>query len=106
MTNIKEVAVTPPISGWKGSERTAALVKSQIKERWGSKEAESYDPFLNALTYAKWQSIGFQVKKNEKALRSMTLIEKKDGKGNIVRKYPKTVFLFYHLQVEKISPKS
>lgn len=42
------------------------------------------------------------MKKGEKALKSITLIEKKNEKGEVVQKYPKTVNLFYVRQVEKM----
>jgi len=44
------------------------------------------------------------VKKGEKAIRSMTVIEVNDpeaAKGEAKRTYPKTVYLFYIKQVEK-----
>ncbi len=90
------------LSNWKGSANTAESVKKQIVARWGEAEADSYDPKSNCLTFSQWQSYGYMVKKGEKALKSITIIEKKNEKGEVVEKYPKTVNLFYVLQVEKV----
>lgn len=90
------------LSNWKGSMNTAESVKKQIIARWGEEEANSYDPKSNCLTFNQWYAHGYRVKKGEKALKSITIIEKKDKKGEVVAKYPKTVNLFYVLQVEKV----
>jgi hypothetical protein len=91
---------------WRGSEKTAASVKEEIAKRWGTEEAEKYDPRKNCFTYRTWQALGYQVKKGEKAIRSQTLVEvtepdTKDAKQAVTAKYPKTVFLFYYKQVEE-----
>jgi hypothetical protein len=89
---------------WRGSEKTAAMVKDEIARRWGNEEAEKYDPRKNCFTYRTWQQKGYQVKKGEKAIRSQTLVEVTDPDAKdatkAVAKYPKTVFLFYYKQVE------
>lgn len=90
------------LSSWKGSNRTAESVKKQIVARWGETEANGYDPKSNCLTFNQWHAHGYRVKKGEKALKSITIIEKKNEKGEVVEKYPKTVNLFYVLQVEKV----
>jgi hypothetical protein len=89
------------LSNWKGSINTAETVKKQILARWGEEEANNYDPKSNCLTFNQWHAHGYQVKKGEKALKSMTIIEKKNEKGEVIEKYPKTVNLFYIRQVEK-----
>lgn len=91
------------LSNWKGSDRTAEYVRKQILNRWGQEAADQYDPKHNCLTFNQWLENGYRVKKSEKALKSITMIEKKDEKGQIVQTYPKTVNLFYVGQVEKIS---
>ncbi len=90
------------LSNWKGSDRTAESVKKQIVARWGEEEANQYDPKSNCLTFNQWHAYGYRVKKGEKALKSITIIEKKDEKGEVVAKYAKTVNLFYTKQVEKM----
>jgi len=82
------------ISTWTGSATTAELVKDQIVDRWGQDEANNYDPKSNCLTFSRWLENGYQVKKGEKAIKSFIVIEQKDEKGNVVRKYPKTINLF------------
>lgn len=91
-------------SNWKGSENTRQKVAEQIRQRFGEEAAAAYSPLTNYLTWNLWLKNGYRVKKGEKAMRSVTLVEQKDATGNVIRRYPKTVFLFYHLQVEPIRP--
>ena len=91
---------------WRGSIKTADHVRKEIAQRYGEEEARNYDPQVNCFTYRTWRKLGFYVKKGEKAIRSMTLVEEKDpnakeGEQTEVQKYPKTVYLFYIKQVEK-----
>jgi hypothetical protein len=97
--SVAEVLDEP--SPYTGSELTRALVLAQVAERWGEAEAKNYDPYSNAFTFAQWLKRGFRVQKGEKALRSVTYREVKDATGNIVKKFPKTVHLFYYKQVKK-----
>jgi antirestriction protein ArdC len=100
------------LAHWKGSERTAEIVREEIAQRWGEEEAKQYDPLKNCFTFQTWNKLGYRVKKGEKAIRSITYVEAKDkgdrnekdttdGEEQKVRKYPKTVYLFYRTQVEK-----
>src|ERR1700680_3901456 len=91
---------------WHGSEKTADQVREEIARRYGEEEAEEYDSQVNCFTLPTWDKLGFQVRKGEKVIRSMTLIEKanpnaKEGEQTEAIKYPKTVYLFYIKQVEK-----
>ena len=94
------------IAQWKGSEKTAELVREEIARRYGEEEAKSYDPQVNCFTLPTWNQLGFKVRKGEKAIRTMTLIEEvdenaKESKQSEKRVYPKAVYLFYIRQVEK-----
>ena len=94
------------ISTWKGSIWTAANVAAQIAERWGDAEAAKYDPRINCFTYNTWLAMGYQVKKGEKALKSVTFIptaktDKETGEEKITKR-PRNVNLFYILQVKPI----
>lgn len=91
-----------PMSSYKGSEKTYEMVKEQVRERWGDEEAERYSPYLLCRTFNQWLKIGFRVRKGEKALRSVTVVEKRDEKGVLIRSYPKKINLFMDTQVEKI----
>lgn len=93
----------PTVSNWTGSATTAELVRKQIFDRYGQDEANNYDPKSNCLTFNQWLKQGYKVKKGEKAIKSFIVIEQKDDKGAVVRKFPKTVNLFYVRQVEKIN---
>lgn len=90
------------LSNYHGSERTYNLVSDQIKERFGEKEQKKYNPYTNCLTFKQWQSLGYGVKKGEVSIKSITIVEKKDEQGNIVKTYPRTVHLFYRKQVQKL----
>ena len=99
MNSIHQVIHNPAVSAYTGSVATRANVLSQIEERFGKKAAKDYDPFTNCLTFAKWSSMGYRVKPGQKALKSITFVEVKDEKGEVKKKIPRTVYLFYHLQV-------
>ena len=91
---------------WRGSEKTADQVREEIARRYGEEEAENYDPQINCFTLPTWNKLGFKVRKGERAIRSMTLIEEKDpdakeDEQTEAIRYPKTVYLFYIKQVEK-----
>lgn len=101
MQSIKEV-LEAPISPYTGSQSTYDMVKAEIASRWGDEEADKYDPYTNCLTFRNWLARGSRVKRGEKSIRSVTFVEKEDEHGKVVAKYPKTVCLFYYLQVEKI----
>ena len=89
-------------SSYKGSLLTYALVAEEVKNRWGEKELENYSAEYNMRTYANWSSIGYRVKKGEKAIRAYTFLEQKDVAGNVIKRFKRTVCLFYYKQVEKI----
>ena len=85
---------------------TRQKVEDQIRERYGSEAAAEYDPLTNCFPFRLWLKKGFAVKRGEKAFQSITFIEKKDGQGNIIGKYPKRVFLFYKSQVVPLKDSS
>ncbi len=88
-------------SNWTGSENTSNLVRKEIAKRWGEDEAKRYNPFENCLTFKRWLENGYVVRKDEKAIRSFIVIEKKDKKtGAVVERRLKTIYLFYEKQVE------
>ena len=94
------------LAHWKGSVNTADQVRKEIARRYGEEEAKNYDPQVNCFTLPTWNKLGFKVRKGEKAIRSMTLIEEKDSNAKEDEqteaiRYPKTVYLFYIKQVEK-----
>ena len=88
-------------SNWTGSENTSDLVRKQIAERWGEDEAKRYNPFINCFTFNGWLKNGYVVRKDEKAIKSFIIVEKKDKKtGAVVERRPKTIYLFFDVQVE------
>lgn len=92
----------PAISNYTGSTTTYDMVAAEIEKRWGSDEIERYDAERNCLPFSKWLQLGYCVRKNERAIRSVTFIEKKDAEGKVVKKYRRIVCLFYYLQVKPL----
>ncbi len=99
LLDIKEILTE---TAYTGSEATKALLCEQIKERWGESELKNFDPYHNARTYKSWIQAGFKVRKNEKALKSITYLETKDDAGNVLKKIKRPCFLFYYRQVEPL----
>ena len=100
MKSIKDIMSGPAISGYTGSANTRDMVATEIERRWGKAEMKKYDPERNCLTFARWASLNFSVKRGEKCIRSTTFIEQADAEGNVIKTIPRPVFLFYYLQVE------
>ena len=100
MKSIKEIMAGPAISGFTGSTTNHAMVAAEIERRWSKAEVKRYDAERNCLTVSKWLSLGYAPRKGEKAIRSVTFVEQKDDKGKVIKKFPRSVFLFYVKQVE------
>lgn len=103
--SIAEILAGPKISNWSGSEKTRDMVAEQIKAIWGEAELKNYDPEKSALPFSKWLSLGFVPKKNSRALKSVTVIEKKDSSGNIIGRYARSCNLFYYRSVTPLIDK-
>jgi len=103
--SIAEILSGPKVSNYQGSEKTRDAVAAQIVAKYGQAELENYNPENSALPYSRWLSLGYRVKKGETALKSITMVEKKDLKGAVINKYPRTVNLFYYKSVEPIESK-
>lgn len=98
---ITQVQSSPCVrSNYRGSEVTRRRVQEQIRQRFGEEAANAYDPLRNCLTVRLWNLAGYRIKPGEQAIKSITLVEKKDRYGNVLRRYLKTVCLFYITQVE------
>ncbi len=102
MLSIKEILAGPKVSNYQGSEKTRDLVARQISEIYGESELKNYDPEKSALPFTTWLNLGFRPKKGSKALKSVTVIEKKDAKGKIIKRYTRKINLFYYRAVEPI----
>jgi hypothetical protein len=100
MQMLKEIMAT--FTPYRGSLATASRTKAEIEKRWGPQAASEYLPEHNCRTYAEWRKIGYKVKPGEKAIKSVTVIEEKDEKGNVIKTYPLTVNLFYVSQVSRV----
>lgn len=90
-------------TNYQGSAATKKMVTEQITLRFGQEAAQNYNPYVNCRTYKSWLAAGYKVRRGEKALKSITYVEVKDESGEVVKKYPKTVNLFYEKQVEEIA---
>ena len=101
--SINEILEENPFtSNYQGSEKTKEMVAEQIRKMYGDSEVKNYNPYKNALTFASWLKLGYRPKKGSKAIKSVTFVEKKDEKGNVISKYPRTINLFYVRSVEPI----
>lgn len=100
MKSIQEIMDGPAISNYSGSEATKSAVALEIEKRWGKNEVAKYDPYKNALTFRKWLSLGYRVRKNERAIRSVTFVEATDSEGHVTQRIKRPCFLFYYRQVE------
>lgn len=104
MKKVSEVLEPKITTGYMGSQATYEDVKSQLLERFGKKVADGYKPTENCAPFSVWANAGFKVKKGEKALKSVTFIEKEDEKTGEVTKIRRTVNLFHRCQVELAEP--
>jgi hypothetical protein len=102
--SIAEILAGPKISNYHGSEKTKEMVAQQIRERWGDSELLNYSAETSALPYSKWISLGYRPKKGSKALKSITIVDKRDPQGNIIKSYRKNINLFYYRSVEPVTP--
>ena len=89
-------------SNWTGSQKTAELVRSQIRERFGQEAATLYDPASNALTFKEAAKRGYRVKRGETSLKSFTLIDKLEPSGQTVKVVRPVNLFFLPMQCEKV----
>lgn len=105
MKSINEVLEAFP-TNYRNSPHTFALVGDQIEKRFGPKARKEYRAESNCRTFASWLHLGYAPMKGQRALQSITYVEKRDEAGNVIEKYPRKISLFYVSQVapiEKIS---
>ena len=103
MKSIKEVISGGLISPYRGSEATYEMVKEQLRQRYGDKCANEFDAYTDAMPLISWASYGYRVRKNEKALKSVTYLEVKNDRGEIEKKIRRVVNLFHKNQVQKVA---
>ncbi len=104
MKKVKEVLEPKITTPYQGSKATCNDVRSQLLERFGSAIADGYRPAENCAPFSIWAQAGFRIKKNEKALKSVTFIETKDEATGEIKKIKRTVNLFHRCQVELAEP--
>ena len=90
MKSINEVLEASP-TPYKGSIRNFELVGDQIEKRFGPKARKEYRAETNCRTYAGWSHLGFRPKAKERALQSITYIDKVDAKGKVIETYPRKI---------------
>ena len=91
-----------PKTNFMGSQRNYDSVKQQLLERYGEQIAEEYDPFSNCRTYNDWAKNSYVVNRGARSFKAVVIVEKKDKEGNVIKKYPKTICLFFRNQVHKV----
>lgn len=102
MKSIKQVLSEDDPSPWTGSEKTFELVKAQVAERWGKEEAEKFRASHDARTFKGWLSRNLIVKKGQTGLESFVLIEKKNERGEVIKRVHKKIWLFHRNQVSPL----
>ncbi len=106
MKQVKDIITAPLLSPYRGSEKTAEMVRVQVIERWGEAVGKKFNPQTDAMPFFSWHKYGYQVKKGERALKSITYIEAEDPETGEPKTIRKTVCLFHKKQVEPITKKS
>ena len=102
MKSIGEVMEDTLVSPWRGSPETENNVREQVRARYGDVVADSFSAATDAMPLLSWAAYGFRVRKNEKALKSISYVEVKNDKGEVERKIRRVVNLFHRRQVEKL----
>ena len=102
MKTIKQILIDGPETNYTGSELTRAIVEKEVEARWGKAEVKNLDLKNNVRTFSSWLACGWKIRKNEKAIKSVTYIERKDSEGRVIKKYSHPVYLFTYRQVERI----
>lgn len=90
-------------SPWRGSEKTAELVREQIRAKYNDEVADKFDASTDAMPFASWLSYGYRVKKGEKSMKSITYVDVLDDKGEVERTIKRNCNIFHRLQVQKIA---
>lgn len=103
VTSLKEF-INSPVSPYTGSSSTKALMEKAIVERYGEAELKNLDCYHTMRSFQGWLSLGWKIRKGEKAFKSMVVREIKDRDGIVIKKISRPCFLFYYRQVEKIVP--
>lgn len=93
------------MSPWRGSEKTAEQMREQIRERFGDKVAESYDPAKHVMSLRHWGRFGVRVKPGESALRTYTLIESDTEEAGEQKTVRRSIPVFHYLQTDLITQK-
>jgi antirestriction protein ArdC len=98
----QETQALPVNEQYQGSKHTVEQVRKILQVRYNLEEAEKYTPDM-CRTFRSWLSIGYRVRKGEKAIPIVFAIPRKpedeNQSGPVIRK----ANLFYIKQVEKIS---
>jgi hypothetical protein len=102
VTSLKEF-INDPVSPYTGSASTKALMEKAIEEKYGKAELKNLDCYHTMRTFSNWLSLGWRVRKGEKAFKSIVVREIKDKDGDVIKKITHPCFLFYYRQVERIN---
>lgn len=94
---------TLPKTNFLGSEKNFESVKQQISDRYGEEAAAEYNPYVNCRTYNDWKKNSYLVNSGARSFKTIVIVEKKDKiTGKVIKKYPRTVCLFFKNQVHKV----
>lgn len=94
---------TLPKTNYMGSKKNYESVKQQLHERFGAEIAAEYNPLENCRTYNDWAKNSYVVNSGARSFKAVVVVEKKDKiTGEVIKKYPKTICLFFRNQVHKV----
>ena len=92
-------------SPWRGSEKTAAQMREQLREKFNDEVADSYDAKRHVMSLRQWGRFGIKILPGESALHTYTLIEndsEEEGEHKTVRR---SVPVFHYLQTDLVTQK-
>ncbi len=92
-------------SSWRGSEKTAAQMREQLREKFNDDVANSYDASRHVMSLRQWGRFGIKILPGENALHTYTLVEndsEEEGEHKTVRR---SVPVFHYLQTDLVTQK-
>lgn len=101
VTSLKEF-INSKVSPFSGSAITRTLMEKAVEEKYGKAELKNLDCYHTMRTFSNWLSLGWKVRKGEKAFKSIVVREIKNENGDVIKKITHPCFLFFYKQVEKI----
>ena len=94
-----EILAVP--SPYRGGAASYATVQAELLKRYGPKIAEDYRPEL-CRSYHQWRKICYAPIPGTQGIKVVTIVEERNEKNEVERKFPKVVTLFNINMVRRI----